>query len=61
MYKIIHVDKSWIVCDGRARLITFERRSLARRTAHDAEELLHGNEATERKPITPRPAKKKQS
>ena len=41
MYKIIHVDKSWIVCDGQAKLIAFERRSMARRAAHDADELLH--------------------
>ena len=56
MYKIIHVDKSWIVCDGPAKLLAFERRSLARRAAQDAEELLH-DEAAERRPIKPHPAK----
>lgn len=56
MYKIIHVDKSWIVCEGQAKLIAFERRSMARRAAHDAEELLH-DEATECKQIKPRPTK----
>jgi hypothetical protein len=44
IYKIIRVDKNWIVCDGQARLIAFERRSLARQTAHDAEELLRAIE-----------------
>jgi hypothetical protein len=55
MYKIIHVDKSWIVCNGKTKLIAFERRSLARRAAHEAEELLH-DEPVERKPIKPRSA-----
>jgi hypothetical protein len=53
MYKIVHVDKSWIICDGQAKLIAFERRSVARRIAQYAEELLHENEATKRKPTAP--------
>jgi len=56
MYKVIHVDKSWIVCDGQIELIAFERRSIARRIAHDAEELLRMKETAEHKLATTIPA-----
>jgi hypothetical protein len=49
MYTIIHVEKGWIVCDGQAKLIRFNRKSVALRTTHDAEELLRTNEAAEHK------------
>ena len=39
MYTIIHVKKGWIVCDGQAKLIEFNRKSVALRTAHSAEKL----------------------
>jgi hypothetical protein len=41
--------KSWIVCDGQTKLIRFNRKSVALRTAHNAEELLRTNEAAEHK------------
>jgi len=44
MYTIIHVDKSWIVCTVQGKLIVFDRKSLALRTAHEAEELLRASE-----------------
>ena len=56
MYKVIHVDKSWIVCDGQVGLIAFESRSIARRIAHDAEELLRTKKAAEHKLATTIPA-----
>jgi hypothetical protein len=49
MYTIIHVKKGWIVCDGQTKLIKFNRKSVALRTAHNAEKLLRTNEAAERK------------
>jgi hypothetical protein len=53
MYTIIHVKKGWIVCDGQAKLITFNRKSVAVRTAHDAEKLLRANKAAEHKTAKP--------
>ena len=53
MYTIIHVKKSWIVCDGQTKLIEFNRKSVALRTAHSAEKLLRTNEAAERKKAAP--------
>jgi len=47
MYTIIHVKKGWIVCDGQTKLIKFNRKSVALRTAHNAEKLLRTNEAAE--------------
>jgi hypothetical protein len=58
MYTIIHVEKGWIVCDGQTKLIRFSRKSVAVRTAHDAEELLRTNEAAEHKTAKPIPAGK---
>jgi hypothetical protein len=49
MYTIIHVKKGWVVCDGQAKLIEFNRKSVALRTAHSAEKLLRTNEVAERK------------
>lgn len=49
MYTIIHVKKGWIVCDGQTKLIRFNRKSAAVRTAHIAEKLLRANEAAEQK------------
>lgn len=53
MYTIIHVKKGWIVCDGRTKLIKFNRKSVALRTAHNAEKLLRANEAAEREKAKP--------
>ena len=53
MYTIIHVKKGWIVCDGQTKLIEFNRKSVALRTAHNAEKLLRTNEAVERKKAKP--------
>ena len=47
MYTIIHVEKGWIVCDGQTKLIRFNRKSVAVRTAHNAEKLLSANEVAE--------------
>ena len=47
MYTIIHVEKGWIVCDGQTKLIRFNRKSAAVRTAHNAEKLLSANEVAE--------------
>jgi hypothetical protein len=58
MYTIIHVEKGWIVSDGRTNLIRFNRRSVALRTAHNAEKLLRTNEAAEHKAAKPIPAGK---
>jgi hypothetical protein len=49
MYTIIHVEKGWIVCDGQTKLIEFNRKSVALRTAHNAEKLLRTNEAERKK------------
>jgi hypothetical protein len=49
MYTIIPVKKGWIVCDGQTKLIKFNRKSVALRTAHNAEKLLRTNEAAGRK------------
>ena len=53
MYTIIHVEKGWIVCDGQTKLIRFNRKSVAVRTAHNAEKLLRANEAAEQKTAKP--------
>jgi hypothetical protein len=53
MYTIIQVKKGWIVCDGQTKLIEFDRKSVALRTAHNAEKLLRTNEAAERKKAKP--------
>ncbi len=58
MYTIIHFEKGWIVCDGQTKLIRFNRKSVAVRTAHNAEKLLRTNEAAERKTAKPIPAGK---
>jgi hypothetical protein len=58
MYTIIHVEKGWIVCDGQTKLIRFNRKSVAVRTAHNAEKLLRTNEAAEHKTAKPIPASK---
>jgi len=49
MYTIIHVKEGWIVSDGETKLIRFNRKSAAVRTAHNAEKLLRVNEAAEHK------------
>jgi hypothetical protein len=49
MYTIIHVKEDWIVCDGQTKLIKFNRKSVALRTAHSAEKLLRTNEAASKK------------
>ncbi len=41
MYKIIHVDKGWIVCTAQGELFIFDRRWLAVKIVHDAKKLLH--------------------
>jgi hypothetical protein len=46
-------QKGWIVCDGQTKLIEFNRKSVALRTAHNAEKLLRTNEAAERKKAEP--------
>jgi hypothetical protein len=53
MYTIIHVNDSWVVCDGQMQLVRFNQKSIAVRTAHNAEELLRTNEAEHKteKPI----------
>jgi hypothetical protein len=53
MYTIIHVKKGWIVCDGQTKLIKFDRKSVALRTAHNAEKLLRTKEAARRKKAKP--------
>jgi hypothetical protein len=58
MYTIIHVEKGWIVSDERSKLIRFNRKSVALRTAHNAEKLLRANEAAEHKTAKPIPAGK---
>jgi hypothetical protein len=58
MYTIIHAEESWIVCDGKTKLIRFSRKSVARRTAHNAEKLLRTNEAAEHKAAKILPAGK---
>jgi hypothetical protein len=49
MYTIIHVKKGWVVCDGQTKLIKFDRKPVALRTAHSAEKLLRTNETAEHK------------
>jgi hypothetical protein len=49
MYTIIHVKEDWIVCVGQTKLIKFNRKSVALRTAHSAEKLLRTNEAASKK------------
>jgi hypothetical protein len=49
MYTIINVEKGWIVCDGQSELIRFNRKSVAVRTAHNAEKLLRKNDAAKQK------------
>jgi len=58
MYTIIHVKKGWIVCDGKTKLIQFNRKAVALRTVHSAEKLLRTNEAAERKKAKPTSASK---
>jgi hypothetical protein len=53
MYTIINVEKGWIVCDGLTKLIKFSRKSVAVRTAHDAEKLLSKNDAAKHKAPKP--------
>jgi hypothetical protein len=50
--------KGWIVCDGQTKLIRFNRKSVALRTAHDAEELLRTNELAVHKTAKPIPTGK---
>lgn len=49
MYRIIHVDQDWIVCEGKIGIIKFGRKSAALQAVHDAKELLYSNEPVERK------------
>jgi hypothetical protein len=49
MYTIINVEKGWIVCDGQSELVRFNRKSVAVRTAHNAEKLLRKNDAAKHK------------
>jgi hypothetical protein len=49
MYTIINVEKGWIVCDGKSELIRFNRKSVAVRTAHNAEKLLGKNDTAKHK------------
>ena len=58
MYTIIHFEQGWVVCDGQTKLIRFNRKSVAVRTAHNAEKLLRTNEAAEHKTAKPVPARK---
>ena len=51
MYRIIHVDQDWIVCEGQIGIIKFDRKAAAMRAVHDAKGLLHSHEPVERKPI----------
>ena len=51
MYRIIHVDQDWIVCEGQIGIIKFDRKAAALRAVHDAKELLHSKEPLESKPI----------
>ena len=50
MYKIIHLDQDWIVCEGQIGIIKFDRKAAAMQAVHDAKELLHRNEPVESKP-----------
>ena len=52
MYTIIHVKKGWVVCDGQTKLIKFDRKSVALRTAHSAEKLLRAAERKKAKSIS---------
>jgi hypothetical protein len=49
MYTIINVENGWIVCDGQSELIRFNRKSVAVRTAHNAEKLLRKNDTAKQK------------
>ena len=51
MYRIIHVDQNWIVCEGQIGIIKFDRKAAALRAVHDARELLNSDEPAESKPI----------
>jgi hypothetical protein len=51
VYRIIHVDQDWIVCEGQIGIIKFDRKAAALQAVHDAKELLHSNEPVESKPI----------
>jgi hypothetical protein len=53
MYTIITVEKGWIVCDGQSKLIRFNRKSVAVRTAHNAEKLLRKNDAAKHETTIP--------
>lgn len=58
MYTIIRVEKAWIVCDGQTKLVKFNRKSVALRTAHSAERLLRMNGAAVHKKARRIPAGK---
>jgi hypothetical protein len=49
MYTIINIEKGWIVCHGQSELIRFSRKSVAVRTAHNAEKLMRKNDAEKHK------------
>jgi hypothetical protein len=49
VYRIIHVDQDWIVCEGQNGIIKFDRKAAALQAVHDAKELLHSNEPVESK------------
>jgi hypothetical protein len=51
VYRIIHVDQDWIVCEGQIAIIKFDRKAAALQAVHDAKGLLHGNESVESEPI----------
>ena len=51
MYRVIHVNQDWIVCEGQIGIIKFDRKAAAMQAVHDAKELLHNNEPVESKPI----------
>jgi hypothetical protein len=58
MYTIIHFGKGWVVCDGKTKLIRFNRKSVAVRTVHNAERLMRADEAAVHKTEKTIPADK---
>jgi hypothetical protein len=50
VYRIIHVEQDWIVCEGQVGIIKFDRKAAAMLAVHDAKELLHRIEPVESKP-----------
>ena len=52
---VVHVDKNWIVCAGQAKLIVFDRKSLALKAVHDAGELLRASKESTSANATARP------